>query len=336
MKNTIIPEFNPPKKKTLQVYGSWDKQPHQFDEKVTWAIRAALAARRPLLIRGEPGVGKSQIARAAAAVLKWPLLYRVVNARYECEDLLYRFDAVARLAKAQVLGPNASPGEKAELNPIHFVMPSILWWAFDWESAENQTKFAGKHCGETAECYEKPTGWKQSPEKGCVVLIDEIDKAEAELPNGLLEALGNNGFLVPHKREAVRLNFKDGFQPPLVIITTNQERELPAAFLRRCLVMKMALPTDREELKSFLLQRAAVHFAKNEIAQSIREEAAEQLIIDRQAVTGLGIARPGQAEFLDILRALAHLHPGDTPKQRIALAEIKRYSLSKNYEDPDL
>ena len=81
--------------------GSWPESRHIFDDKSVWAINAALASNRPLLIRGEPGTGKSQLARAAAHVLEWPFYSCVVNARFEPEDLLFRFDAVARLAKAR-------------------------------------------------------------------------------------------------------------------------------------------------------------------------------------------------------------------------------------------
>ena len=89
------------------------------------------------------------------------------------------------------------------------------------------------------------------PANGCVVLIDEIDKAETDVPNGLLEALGNGEFTPPGRTQPVNAVI----EPPLVIVTTNEERELPGAFRRRCLVLHLELPKTRKELGSFLTDR---------------------------------------------------------------------------------
>ena len=95
-------EVEPGSEMTLPELPGLPVQRHVFEPKAIWAINAALAANRPLLVRGEPGSGKSQLARAAAAALHRPLVYEVITARTECNDLLWRFDAVARLADAQV------------------------------------------------------------------------------------------------------------------------------------------------------------------------------------------------------------------------------------------
>ena len=187
------PEHPDPSRRTevykLPALDSWPETWHRFDARSVWAVRAALAARRPLLVRGEPGLGKSQLARAAAHILNVPFLCQVINARCECTDLLYTYDAVSRLAQAQVMGSASQGADWADkLTESRFVQPGILWWTFDWESARQQ---AGRFCRIVREPF-RPNGW--TPGQGCVVLIDEIDKADADLPNGLLESLGNNGF----------------------------------------------------------------------------------------------------------------------------------------------
>jgi MoxR-like ATPase len=301
---------------------SWPATVHQFTAESVWAVRTALAARRPLLVRGEPGIGKSQLARAAAAVLEVPFLSQVINSRCECDDLLYHYDAVSRLAQAQVLGAADRTADwQAQLDPARFVRPGVLWWAFDWQSARQQAaRFCG-HCPEPAH----PPKW--SPGQGCVVLIDEIDKADSDVPNGLLESLGNTGFHVPPANRSVALD--KNAVPPLVIVTTNEERELPAAFLRRCLVLQMPFPTGDAAQTDFLLRRAQVHTPAGAVSDPTYREAARQLLQDRQKARQLGQAKPGAAEFLDLIRALAELHPGDESAQRAALNQIAGFALHK-------
>ena len=173
------PEHPDPSRRTevykLPALDSWPETWHRFDARSVWAVRAALAARRPLLVRGEPGLGKSQLARAAAHILNVPFLCQVINARCECTDLLYTYDAVSRLAQAQVMGSASQGADWADkLTESRFVQPGILWWTFDWESARQQ---AGRFCRIVREPF-RPNGW--TPGQGCVVLIDEIDKADAD------------------------------------------------------------------------------------------------------------------------------------------------------------
>ena len=115
----------------LPEYGSWPESIHQFDAKSINALKAALAAQRPLLLRGEPGTGKSQLARAAAVALNRLFVYEVVNAHTESQDLLWRFDAVGRLAEAQTLqGQNCSEDKlKQTLDSKRYISPGPLWWA---------------------------------------------------------------------------------------------------------------------------------------------------------------------------------------------------------------
>ncbi|HYH67519.1 MAG TPA: AAA family ATPase, partial [Urbifossiella sp.] len=192
----------------VEIPASGDGQPgvHLFDEASVWAVRAALAANRPLLVRGEPGVGKSQLARAAAVWLNRPFLSVVVDVRTESQDLLWSFDAVHRLAQAQICGALKVTNPAEWLGEAKFVHPGKLWWAFDWKDAKDQ---AEKVQDPIPSC---PETWK--PGGGCVLLIDEIDKAESDVPNGLLEALGSRSFPVRGRKDPVAVVG----EAPLVVI----------------------------------------------------------------------------------------------------------------------
>jgi MoxR-like ATPase len=115
--------------------GSWPETRHVFDQASAYALAAAEAANRPLLVRGEPGTGKSQLARAAAVARDRLFLSVVVNARTECQDLQWQFDAVGRLGEAQTLAQLSEPDVRQLLDPRHFLTPGPLWWVFDWNSA---------------------------------------------------------------------------------------------------------------------------------------------------------------------------------------------------------
>ncbi len=305
----------------LPAEGSWPKAVHVFDEKSIWAIKAALTAERPLLVRGEPGTGKSQFARAAARVLNRVFISEVVHARTESRDLLWSFDAVARLGEAQTLGVGKVEKDvSARLAPQRFLGPGALWWTFDWDSAHDQFE----RCGLGIRPPKRPEGWE--PAHGCVLLIDEIDKADADLPNGLLETLGNGSFTVPYLDDPVGM--AGNAQPPLVVITTNEERELPAAFLRRCLVLHLRMPAEEEELKCWLCKRGYHHF-KDECSRDVRLKAAELLWKDRDNALKYGLPAPGQAEYLDLLRAVKRLGK-DEAGQIEALQAISEFALVKH------
>lgn len=308
--------------KLLPAYGSWPETKHCFDdEKVVYAVKAALAAQRPLLVRGDPGTGKSQLARAVAHVLGRQFVSEVVNARSESQELICRFDAVGRLAKAQTLpvetGKNNPDAIKAALSPEKFISPGPLWWVLDWESA-NRTHTNSDY---QLQRPESPEGWK--PQQGGVLLIDEIDKADAELPNGLLEILGNNAVTIPWINQALG---SSSDVPPLIIISTNGERELPPAFVRRCLVLHLELPPE-DKLEAWLVKRGELHFGSG-CEEAVRIEAARQLIKDRKVAIHLGLTPPGQAEYLDMLRALALFKAaGEDPLK--VLAKISDFALKK-------
>jgi len=310
------------------------EQVHVFSDNEIIAINTALAARRALLIRGEPGTGKTQLALAAAVALKRGFVSRVVDSRTESRDLLWHFDAVARLADAQVHGA-LHPGAPAhgaphrEAAPVqdckvsvherlaieNFIHPRPLWWAFDWQGAEAQATHAG------SAVPSKLPGC--DPKNGVVVLIDEIDKAEPDVPNGLLEALGTGEF-TPQGMAAITAKGV----PPLVIVTTNEERTLPDAFVRRCLVLHLRLPEGRDDLVEFLVKRGAAHFP--DVKEEILKHAANLLWEDRdKAKREHWPPYPGQAEFMDLIRAVRDL--ADKPKSRKAeLDKIAGFALRKN------
>jgi MoxR-like ATPase len=304
----------------LPAQGSCPEAIHEFDKESWWAIKAALAAQRPLLVRGEPGTGKSQLARAAAVHLKRAFVSEVVHSRSESQDLQWRFDAVARLADAQAIGAARDADEgRARLEPRNYLSPGPLWWAFDWNGAQAQANLSKSSVSRAL-----PEGW--TLDRGCVLLIDEIDKAEADLPNGLLETLGNGGFAVPWLDQAV--GHDPAQETPLVIITTNEERELPAAFVRRCLVLNLDLPKDEAAYKERLVERGKLHFGDS-CGNAVRKEAARQLWEDRVSAKGQALPPPGQAEYLDILRVLSRL--AETAEEQLeVLKEIAPFALKKH------
>ncbi len=303
----------------LPPMGSWPQTTHVFDEQSVYAIKAALAAQRPLLVRGEPGTGKSQLARAAAHVLGRLFVSEVVHARSESQDLQWHFDAVGRLGEAQALAAGGSRDVEEALDPRLYLSPGALWWVFDWTSADTQFH----RCRRALRRPEQPPTWR--PEQGSVLLIDEIDKAEADLPNGLLETLGNGAFSVPYLDEAVGL--ASNTPPPLVVITTNEERELPGAFVRRCLVLHLKLPKDKGPLVKWLTTRGEHHFG-DQCSAKVRREAANQLWQDRQEAEKVGACPPGQAEYLDMLRAVCAMAKEEA-KQLEILEKISDFALKK-------
>jgi len=302
--------------------GASTEQVHVFDKPSIEAVNAALAAHRPLLVRGEPGTGKSQLACAAAKALGWPCLGHVVHSRTTAQDLLWSFDAVARLAEAQLAGAlRLSESEvKKRLEVRSFVTPGPLWWALNWQSAKDQADLI------KVEAPSSPKDWQSGD--GAVMLIDEIDKADSDLQNGLLEVLGQGSFH-PH---GFGNNVCLAGETPLVVINTTDERALPAAFLRRCLVLHIELPKDKTDLQKLLVARGQAHFRERKVTLKVLEEAAKQLIQDREDLKRRNLPAPGQAEYLDLVRALTNKE-SDESKQLAWLETIKSYVLQKHPKD---
>ncbi len=305
------------------------EQVHVYELSAIRAVNAALAARRPLLVRGEPGTGKSQLAFAAAQSMKRPCLCHVVDSRTSAQDLVWTFDAVARLAEAQLVGALGRANEgaaeeeriKSRLDVRRFVTPGPLWWALDWQSAADHVRDFG---GATPPC---PDDWNgaESP----VVLIDEIDKADSDVPNGLLEVLGSGRFKPQGYNDAFCVK---GQNHPLVIITTNEERALPDAFLRRCLVLHLHLPTEAAELVTFFFERGKAHLPA--AADTVLRKAAEQTVKDRVALKAKRLPAPGQAEYLDLVRALTALEKDEAEQLRL-LEHLAPFALNKHPKDAE-
>ena len=264
---------------------------HYFDRRQVIALLAARAVDRPLLVRGEPGSGKTQLARATAQVLRMPLAVLVVNERTETEDLFWQYDALRRLSDAN----DPSTGVADEKT---YLSAGPLWWALNPVSAY-------KHKGRrSAAPYMGVKDEQRSFDNGVLLLIDEIDKADRAVPNSLLEALGNYSFDVPYLGKRIDC----GRHKPLIIITTNNEQALPPAFERRCLTLDLSLPDKPEDEQRFvalLEQRGKGLFGDRMHNQEIFAEVARQIWNKRQQLKKAGESRrPGLAEYLDHLEAI--------------------------------
>lgn len=323
----------------LEELASGEKVVHLMSDREHWSIKAAIAANRPLLVRGEPGTGKTQLARAAAINLNRPLVSMTVDSSTESRDLMWTFDAVQRLAEAQVIGNLECDRQtiREELAVGNFVRPGPLWWAFDWNSATNRIPENEEPPALMPQQKSGVDPWVAG--EGVVILIDEIDKAESDVPNGLLEALGSRSFRPNGCSQPVTACANT--EPPLIIITTNEERVLPPAFLRRCLIITLELPSEssEEEFVRFLCERGELHFPKardvligsagDEKSEPLSVAAARILLSDRKrAIQNQDVLRPGLAEYLDLIRAVMNLTPEHDPNQ--VFGEVKSFIVNKS------
>lgn len=317
------------------------RQVHVSSQEDEYALQAALDARRPLLVRGEPGVGKTQLAQAAAVSLNRAFVSFTVDAMTEPRDLHYWEDAVERLAQAQLSGlshqHNAVDGQKhAEVaaDPMkeamskvareNFVRPGPLWWAYQWETAKDKSRGHEEPPQPDPQCCAS---------NGVVLLIDEIDKADSSFPNGLLEALGQRSFSPPG-------DLSNSITPkiwPMVIITSNEDRRLPDAFIRRCVVYDMLMP-EGEEFVDRLVERGAQHFPESTYpaaSPAFLEKVGIQVRKDREKLAGKR-PLPGQAEYLDLLRALFTRGEQTEAALKQRLDAIGRYFLRKHGEQSEM
>lgn len=247
-----------------------------YDEDLVLAVNVALATRRPLLLRGLPGTGKSSLARNVAMHLNRRFYPHTISSRTQARDLLWTVDDVARLSDANTRGAK---------DRSHYVVPGPLWWAFDPAGAADR----GLPDVPGTDKLDDPN--EGSPDaQQAVVLLDEIDKADPDVPNDLLEPLG----LYQFRNERGRI--VRAAAAPLVVLTTNEERDLPKAFLRRCVVYMLPTPTQER-----LVDIAAVHLGQPDV--DLYSEIATWAL--RAATTNRDGEPPAvsTAEFLDAVTA---------------------------------
>ena len=216
------------------------------------AVNATITLQRPLLIKGEPGTGKTKLAEEVANALGLPLLEWHVKSTTKAQQGLYEYDAVSRLRDSQLGDPRVQ-------DIANYIVRGMLWQAFTSDSP-------------------------------VVLLIDEIDKADIEFPNDLLRELDRMEFFVYETRELVSAKHR-----PIVFITSNNEKELPDAFLRRCFFHYIRFP-EKETMERIV----EVHFPG--IKKMLLREALE-VFFEVREVPGLK-KKPSTSELLDWLKLL--------------------------------
>ena len=288
-----------------------DGRVYVMPDELRFAVNVALATGRPLLLRGMPGSGKSSLAPFIANELRWRYYEHVVTYRTQPRELLWTFDSVRRLGDAQVA---VSRGETPD--DASYVQPGVLWWALAPKSARRRGRPRDAEVVDPSPDPFEKTNFGRSPDHA-VVLIDEIDKADPDVPNSLLVPLGSHRFTVAEIGTEVRT--EEPSDPAeqsgeearrarhLVVLTTNEERELPQALLRRCVVH--VLP---EHDRAMLLRIADRHMATwpGEVTPAdtaLAEAVADELVKVREQADKQDVRRPSTAEYLDALLACRSL-----------------------------
>jgi MoxR-like ATPase len=253
-------------------------------EYLQMAVNAAVTLERPLLIKGEPGTGKTMLAEEVAAALGRPLINWHIKSTSKAQQGLYEYDAVSRLRDSQL-------GDERVKDIGNYIKRGKLWDAFETDER-------------------------------VVLLIDEIDKADIEFPNDLLTELDQMEFFVYETGETVRAKNR-----PIVIITSNDEKELPDAFLRRCFFQFISFP-DRETMERIV----QVHHPR--IKQDLISEALD-IFFNVREVPGLK-KKPTTSELIDWLKLLmADDIPDEILKERDPTRAIPPLygALLKNEQD---
>jgi len=261
-----------------------------FTPRVVLAVNVALATRRPLLVRGDAGSGKSSLAPSVAAHEDWDLYTRTISSRTTAQDLLWTFDALRRLHDAQARQP--------VVDLARYISPGVLWEALDPGGAAGQNARTTAGTGNRTGTGTTSAPGADEPKQRAVLLLDEIDKAEPDVPNDLLEPLGSFTFSVPELDGRPVENTRP--LAPLVVLTTNGERELPPAFLRRCVVLTMPFPDD-----PLLVEIAVRHFGPDD--RDLYAAVAGRVAAARRDAGRDRARAPGTAEYLDAIRACREL-----------------------------
>ncbi len=250
------------------------------------AVNAAVALQRPLLVKGEPGTGKTELARQVSESLGLPMIEWNIKSTTKAQQGLYEYDAVSRLRDSQL-------GDARVHDVRNYIRKGKLWQAFEADSR-------------------------------VVLLIDEVDKADIEFPNDLLQELDKMEFHVYETGETIRARHR-----PVVIITSNNEKELPDAFLRRCFFHYIRFP-DPETLARIV----DVHFPG--IKRSLVRAALTQFFEIRET-PGLK-KKPSTSEVLDWLKLLLaeDLGPEDLKREGRNLLPKLHGALLKNEQDVHL
>jgi MoxR-like ATPase len=222
-----------------------DGKLYLYDEDIVLLVNVALATKRPILVFGPSGSGKSSLAHNIARVLDRKYYEFVVTSRTKSQDLLWRFDAIRRLSDAQIHSLTTKD-EMPKKSYFPYIDPGVLWWIFDPESA--QMRGAITHDKDDLgfpKAEDLALNDSAQAKKGSVLLIDEIDKADLDFPNNLLVPLGSNSFRV----DEIGLEVKSKADAPLIIITSNGERKMPEAFIRRCVILNLDFPAEEKLLQ---------------------------------------------------------------------------------------
>ncbi|MGW1954324.1 AAA family ATPase [Streptomyces sp. NPDC001920] len=275
-----------------------DGRVYDMPDDLRLAIDVALATDRPLLLSGDPGSGKSSLAPYVARKNGLRYYEHVVTSRTQATDLLWTFDSVRRLADAQA--------HRMHANDALYLRPGVLWWALAPESARTRGGLLKPFDGDDP----MERFHREHRAKGAVVLIDEIDKADPDVPNGLLVPLGSQEFTVAETGTTVCR--EPGVGRQLTVITTNGERELPQAFLRRCIAFELSPPTVDSLVRIARLHLEHDGVDLDEETQELAFMLAEELVKIRSEQNTRRDRLPSTAEYLDALRAcrVMNVRPG--------------------------
>jgi MoxR-like ATPase len=272
------------------------------DTELIDAINIAIALGRPLLLTGSAGMGKSTVAEAVA--LQWGSepLRRVITSRSEAEDLKYVFDSIGRLS-------DASAHQYQAKDKIDYITPGLLWCAYDPANARSFLI-----AQDAARADARIAALKiPEPDSRRVVLIDELDKADLDFANDLLDIFDEGRFEVPYAERTISLKDRDKL---LVVITSNGERQFSEAFLRRCIRFEIKGPNkdDAGKLADAILKRRAM------LSKESRHKWLTAKSIDRLATLSLQGKTLQTARFADLLNAVIAFG-GDNAEQVLGALE---------------